>query len=311
MANCFCAVGSANTGSTGKEFEFKNVAFLLIAQLYANDGTRNKILSTDTVDDAYIADLVNQSDESKRFYVLGEFKNGELPLPDFITQSLSDGSTINVDLNPQTFSGELYKRTPRQLGNIASLSCNKIGFLAVDTCGNVLGEADSDETEMYPIAINTDAWGSRYQFASPTEASRGVITMEVDKTSNFKDYRFIASDLDTMGTAFNGVQDAFVTNVTGVTTTEFVFDLGFKVGKFNDNVALEGYTASDLELVNVTQDSIVSLSALTASATVSGRYTATFAAQTSADVVYLRSANTSGVFTKQGFEVLKEEITIP
>lgn len=311
MSNCFCAVTSANTGKSGKEFKFKNIAYLFIAQLYADDGTRNNVLSSDTVNDAYIADKVNQSDPSKRWYPLGYFNNGELPLPDFITQSLSDGSSINVDINPQTFTGELYTPTPRQLGNIASLACDKIGFIAVDTCGNLLLESNSDETEGYPIALNSNAWGSRFQFATATEASRGVITFEVDKLSNPKAYRFIQSDLDLQGIAFNGVLDAFVTNVAGASTTEFTFDIGFKTGLFSSDTAIEGLVVGDVELVNVTQDTVVTPSALTASATVDGRYTVTYAAQTSADVLYLRSANTTGVLTKQGFEIVREDVTIP
>lgn len=310
MSNCFCAVDSANTGKSGKEFKFKNVSHIFVSQLYANDGTRNKVLSSDTIDDAYIAEKVNQSDSSKRWYPLGQFKNGELALPDFITQSLNDGSTINVDINPQMFTGELYTPTPRQIGNIGALACNKIGFIAVDTCGNLLLEVNSDESEGYPISLNTDAWGSRYQFATATEASRGVITFEIDKLSNPRQYRFVDADLDLQALSFNGVLDAFVTNVTGITTTEFVFDLGFKTGLFNSNHPLEGVVAGDIELVNVTQDSVVSLSALTASATVDGRYTATFAAQTAADVVYPRSTDTTGVLTKQGFELNRTDITI-
>jgi len=311
MSNCFCAVSSANTGKSGKEFKFKNIAYIFAVQLFANDGTRNAVLSTDTVDDAYILDKVNQSDASKRWYPLGQFKNGELPLPDFITQSLSDGATINVDINPQTFTGELYTPTPRQLGNIGALACNKIGIIAVDTCGALLIEANSDETEGYPIAINTDAWGSRYQFATATEASRGVITWEIDKLSQPRAYRFIDAELDLQGLAFNGVLDAFVSNVTGATTTEFVFDLGFKTGLFADQHELEGFVVADVELVNATANTVVTPSALTADAVIAGRYTVTYAAQTPADVVYLRSANTAGVLTKQGFEIAREDVTIP
>lgn len=313
---CLCEDGSSNTGTTGKELDFHDIRLTLVSQRYADDGTRNEIDLSTLTDGKFttqdIIDLQNQSDPSKRWYVLGQFQNGEIPVPDLIDETLAGGATVNVSANPYSFTGQLYKRTPYQIANMQHLACNDIQAVFIDGCGSVMGETDSrsEPTKLYGIPLNKDAFTAQFMFGNRTEASKAMLRLEFDQLAKVGYWAYTLSDDLDLFAVQNGVQDALVTNVTSATTTELVFDLGFPIGNSTANSPLVGLASTDLELVNVTADTVVPLAGLTESATVKGRYTATFAAQTASDVVYLKSADTAGVFNKTGFEVLENRQTL-
>ena len=66
MANiCNCSLSLSNTGIPSKQSIAAVTKKLIFVKLYADDGTRNSIASTDTLDDAYFSAKVNNADASK------------------------------------------------------------------------------------------------------------------------------------------------------------------------------------------------------------------------------------------------------
>jgi len=104
---CECSSTLKNTGVPSSQRIIKDGTKLFAMRLFADDGTRNKIASTDTIDAAYVANLTNNADYSKRWYPIGEFRNVEDVRADPTTERICGGLTAITQKGVRTFTGRL------------------------------------------------------------------------------------------------------------------------------------------------------------------------------------------------------------
>ena len=73
--SCTCATGASNTGTPNCKVLMKNITALYVFQNIADDGTQNQIdLVTDTLNESFFIDKANQSDASKRWFLIKGLK---------------------------------------------------------------------------------------------------------------------------------------------------------------------------------------------------------------------------------------------
>lgn len=316
MSNIFCPCagsGSGNTGLTAKRYLQKVTRKLIAVRLYADDGTRNSIADTDTIDQAYIDAKINHSDASKRWYPIGEFVNVDRPTPDDLSETFNDGSSAITGQNPRTFTGFLLNTPPLYIAQLEALLCNPIGFYFVDACGSPQGEINSANNLLYPIAINNQSFSAKAVNATDTAVFKIQVTFEIKqsvKDSNLRQIKesvLSANSVDFLD--LEGLIDVTATAPTSITTTGFVTTLSADAGGFIEQTAVEGFTDADFALYNNTSDAAVVITSVTESP--AGTYTFVIPAQTSSDNLTLSSAVSGDAFVKTGFEITAVSFDIP
>ena len=67
---CSCETVMGNTGLPSCYKALTLATGIFMTPTYGNDGTKNVIDTTDTIDDAYILAAINNADQSKRWFPL-------------------------------------------------------------------------------------------------------------------------------------------------------------------------------------------------------------------------------------------------
>lgn len=308
MEFCACIGSILNTGTPTKQRVIASGVKLIAVRMKADDGTSNEIASNDVVDQAYIDALINNEDESKRWYPIGEFKNNEDVRADPVTESFSDGATMITQQGLRTFTGVLLNYAPAYLKALKSFKCQSFGLYVVDDCGGVTGSMTPDGTALRPIRVNEKSWNPSYIKASPTVGAKVQLAFEFSQLERDEYLRLISED-EIAGNVLDveGLLPLKAT-VTGISTTGFVAALAVDYDIFQDasKEVVPGWVSADFALFNKTTNLAVAITSVTEAP--EGTYTFVFPAQTSADVLELTNVKTTG--QKPGFG-LKETITIP
>lgn len=314
MSNIFCPCsggGKQNTGVNAKSIVPKVAKKMFFVPMLANDGTRNEIANTDTIDAAYLTAKLNASDSSKRWYPTGTWVNVDRPTPDDITESFNDGSSSITGQNPKTFTGFLLNTPYSYIQVLENLACDRIGVYFIDACGSPVGEKDSTGTKLYPVEINRSSLSFKPVEATDTTTFKLQLTFEIKQS--VKDQRMAMVKESALGDAdflgAEGLLDVDASDATAITTTGFTTSLSVDCGGFIESTAVEGFVLADFDLYNVTQDAAIVITSVTESP--AGTYVFVIPAQTSADVLRLTSATSGDAFVKEGFEIVALDITIP
>lgn len=306
MAFCFCdgSNASKNTGLTAqKPFSVKFGFFLV--PIFADDGTRNKILSTDTIDAAYLTARLNDTDASKRWYPVMNLKNVTDERADPSFESFTDNSRAITSLGLRTFVGWKLSVEPKFIEKLEAFRCNRFGVYYVDACGALQGEVNADCTELYPIEVQRESFEPRLITATDAATEKVQITFDQAQPVADKDLMMIPADNITADLKeATGLIDVTASEAVAPTTTEVQLDLAADYGGFGAKIPVEGWVLADFVAFNVTDDASVTLSSVTESASVPGRYTIVYPIQTAADVLRFTSS-------KDGFELAAFDIAIP
>ena len=132
MGACKCNVSLSNTGKPGCEPIFSVARGFVVAKLYADDGTKNRIDLTDTLDQAYFTALVNQADDSKRWFPIRGFKNVTSEKAETVFEEFEDTSKIKIREGLRSMSGLLPKGTPNYLSKLKGYECAEFGVYVID-----------------------------------------------------------------------------------------------------------------------------------------------------------------------------------
>ena len=294
MSLCSCDVSLQNTGSPSCAPIMGVAANFILVPLIANDGTFNYIDPTATFNDAYFTALINEADDSKRWYPTGKLKNVTTDRADPILETFEDGSSVFIRDGIRNFTAMIIKGSFELAKQFNANRCSTFGIFIVDLDGNILGTTKTGSNYLYPIACDAATFYAKPVFTTDTTIQKIMLMGQWDVLQKDDDLRMISASSITAANIVNlkGLMNVYTTIVSTSTTT-MVLDLYAKVGNIVTNYPIEGLVTADFvssdtgstsKMYNITDASDVTVTAAE-STTVDGRYTLTYTAQTVADVL--------------------------
>lgn len=288
---CPCTGSLLNTGTPKNQRLIKTGVKLVLVPLVADDGTRNEVLSTDTLDTAFFDGKFQNEDPSKRWYPLGEFRNVTNERADPITESFSDGSSAIVQQGIRTYQGWLIDYAPVYSSKIDSIACSDFGVYVLDECGDFYGSYCAGTVDsLRPIKVNKDSVEARAILQSDTLKAKVQLTFEFSQLEKDSSLRLIkGSELGTGVDllSYDGFIDANVDYVTTPPTTTLI--TAVVTQRYDDvfvDTTVTGLTVADFVIYNLTTAAAVVPSGVVEAPV--GTYAVTIPAQTSADKLRVR-----------------------
>lgn len=289
---CSCKTVMGNTGLPSCYKALTLATGIFMTPTYANDGTKNVIDTTDTIDDAYILAAINNADQSKRWFPLQKLNavTSERAEPTYDTRS--DGGNAFVKQGIRSFNFEIWEGGARFKKMLDKGRCREFSFFIINE-GRIIGlDLTDEQLELAPIRIAKDSLVVNYLFATDTTVEKVGVTFQFDQRENDGNLSYVEVADDADLTGYRGMLDIYSTHVSNILTATTV-KLFHKYGAANNKSALTGLLAADFALYNVTDTAAVTVISCTESP--EGTYLLTFAAQTEADVLRITP-------TKSGYD---------
>ena len=294
MSLCSCAVSLQNTGSPSCAPIMGVAANFILVPLIANDGTFNYIDPSATLNDAYFTALINEADDSKRWYPTGKLKNVTTDRADPILETFEDGSSVFIRDGIRNFTAMIIKGSFELAKQFNANRCSTFGIFIVDLDGNILGSTKSSDNYLYPISCDAATFYAKPVFTTDTTIQKIMLSGQWDVLQKDDDLRMISASSITAANIVNlkGLMNVYATIVSTSTTT-MVLDLFAKVGNIVTNYKIEGLVTADFvssdtgstsKMYNITDDSDLTVTAAE-STTIDGRYTLTYTGAVASDVL--------------------------
>jgi hypothetical protein len=269
-------------------------ANFILVPLIANDGTFNYIDPTDTLNDAYFTALINEADDSKRWYPTGKLKNVTTDRADPILETFEDGSSVFIRDGIRNFTAMIIKGSFELAKQFNANRCSTFGIFIVDLDGNILGTTKTGSNYLYPIAVDAATFYAKPVFTTDTTIQKIMLQGQWDVLQKDDDLRMISASSISAANIVNlkGLMNVYATIVSTSTTT-MVLDLYAKVGNIVTNYPIEGLVTADFvssdtgstsKMYNITDASDLTVAA-TESTTVDGRYTLTYTGAVASEVL--------------------------
>lgn len=286
--SCLCGEGMNNTGLATCLPAFKKTTGVLFVPLFANDGTRNKIDMSTTID---MTAHIQHIDKSKRFYPIQDLKDVELPVADAKFKTYKDGAKRKLADGIRSFKATMPEASSVLIGKLQGVSCSKFGVYLIDIDGQLRGIKSG--TNLYPVEIG--GFNAMFKDATDDEVNEGMIEFDFDillKVAQF--WILSATDLGVNPNELSGLVDANLTEVSsGATSTVLNISSDFGSGVATNPAPIVGLVTADFSAYNDTDSASVTLT-VAESTTVDGEYTLTYTSQTVADLVTIKVLPASG-----------------
>ena len=300
MANC-CSLTVANTGF-GCTPIMEVVEKFIEVSYFKNDGTINEIDLTDTFNLAYFTALVNNADETLRWYPLPFVKNMVDERADSDFETFDDKTKIerqvgirSVKTMITTLGNNAGAVSPQMVGKINDKKCKVSGLFGITKSKQLVGEMINDGY-LAPIRIDNGSISAKL-IKTGSGATTQKIDLAFDWHLDVQDERLRTIEPNEMSTdisLLNGLLDVTST-YSAIGQTSFKATLKTQYGSFLNPVLVEGLVAGDMALYNVTDSASVTIT--TAIESPDGTYTISYASQSAADVLRLTISKDGYDFT--------------
>ncbi len=252
MAGCNCNAGLGNTGRPGCVPIQSVTSKLIMVPLTANDGTLNGIDLSAPL--PTWNSLVNETDESKRWFPLPAFENVELPKAESQFEEANSGRMAFLREGKRSFTGELWGEdsTPTLLGKMKAGRCVNFGVFVVDVTGNLIGSKVGGY--LYPIPVDNQSWNPTFMFATDSTVQKIMLTFDFDRL--FDDstmYMITATEAGIDFNTLSGLIDVNLVVASQVALTSVTLDATFDYGTALNPILLQGVTGlTDWSIYDVT-----------------------------------------------------------
>jgi hypothetical protein len=224
---------------------------LILVPLQDNAGAYNRIDLQAAL--PVWANLINETDESQRWYPLPTFENVELPKADTIFEEANSGRMAYLRQGKRSFTGELwaYDSTPQFLGKLSSGRCVDFGIYVVDINGSLIGSKVGNY--LYPIPVDNQSWDPKLMFA--TDSTIQKIMLGFDWNRYFDESTLWMITADEASQNFNdlkGLLDVNLINPVQVANTSIQVDATFDYGTALNPLKFKGAVLADFDLYDNT-----------------------------------------------------------
>lgn len=260
MAGCNCDAGLSNTGQPSCVPIQSVTSSLIMVPLKDSLGVRNGIDLSTTL--PVWEDLINELDESKRYFPLPQFENVELPKADSLFEEANSGKMAFLRQGKRSFMGELWGEdsTPTLLGKLQAGRCVAFGIYIVDVNGNLVGSKENGF--LYPIPVDEQSWNPVFNFATDSTVQKIMLGFDFNRLFDESTMYMITGA--EAGVDFNGLSgliDVNLTEVSQVTLTTLVFKAFFDYGTAINPIIFSGALATDFALLNTDTGTALPISA--------------------------------------------------
>lgn len=283
---CLCGTGLLNTGTPNCIKAFEKVTGAFYVPLYDNDGNRNSLDMSTSID---ITAKTQAADASQRWYPIQKLKDVELTTAESRFETAKDGSKFKLANGIKSFKGMIYESGSVFTSKLQGVSCQRVGIVLFDIDGNARGTKDG--SNFYPIEIG--GHDAIFEDATDDNVAKTSISFDFDILLKISRYWILsATDLGANPNEVVGLVDANMTN-GAITATTFVATITDDYGYGLDTQLSEvvGLVSADFSGYNQTTEASVAVTSVEGA---DGVYTFTFAAQTAADVVRINVLPISG-----------------
>lgn len=272
---CNCEQGLSNTGVPACVPIQSVTSTLIMVPLADSTGVANAIDLTAAV--PVWADLVNEADESKRWFPLPAFENVELPKADSQFEEANSGRMAFLRQGKRSFSGELWAddSSPTLLSKLQNNRCVEFGVFIVDVNGNLVGSQVGDK--LLPIPVDNPSFDPKYMFATDSTVSKIMVGFDFDRL--FDEGTMYMIQPDEAGINFNdlkGLIDVNFADFSEVANTSVTFNAEFDYGTAYNKILLKGLVGADFALYNNTTSTSETLGVVTENLPLEGNYTVNF-----------------------------------
>lgn len=294
MAICSCDYSLQNTGLPNCNYVLKYAIAAMLVPMRDSAGTANKIASGATVNDAYILGKFNDTDKTQRFYYLKNLKNANIGTPaEPVYQTFDDNSKVKIDNGITSASFIFAASSPTFLSKMQSFECEQMGIYFIDKEGYIIGIASGND--LLPIEIAQNSMNSQPTYGTPTTTYQITTSFDWAQSVDHGDVRSWENTVNWSSSTIASLLDVSGLLSGGVAQTTFTVDLFYDYGSLNNKLPAEGLVIGDFSLYNETDAASITLTTVTESTTVPGRYVFVYPSQTVADVLTLSGS-------KQGFK---------
>ena len=264
MANC-CSLTVANTGF-GCTPIMEVVEKFIEVSYFKADGTINEIDLTDTFNLAYFTALVNNADETLRWYPLPFVKNMVDERADSDFETFDDKTKIERQVGIRcvktmitTLGNNAGAVSPQMVGKINDKKCKVSGLFGITKSKQLVGEMINDGF-LAPIRIDNGSISARL-IKTGSGATTQKIDLAFDWHLDVQDERLRTLEADEMSTDISLLTGLL--DVTAVYTNVFASSMKMKLktifGTAVNPVLVEGIIAGDITLYNVTESAAITI----------------------------------------------------
>ena len=285
---CLCGTGLENTGTPNCVKAFEKVTGMFYVPMYDNDGNRNSLDLSTTVN---ITAKTQAADPSQRWYPITKLKDVELPTAESRFETAKDGSKFKLANGIKSFKGMIYESGSMFTSKLQGVSCQRVAVALFDIDGNMRGIKDG--SLLYPIEIG--GHDAIFEDATDDNVAKTSISFDFDILLKISRYWILsATDLGANPNTLAGLIDANMANgAIGATTFVVTITDDYGSGLDAELSPVEGLVSADFSGYNNTTALSVAVTSVE-SAVIPGEYTLTFLAQTAADVVLITVLPASG-----------------
>lgn len=296
MANCLCGV----MPTFGQPSCYQTMGYPVkigFQDVKDSSGASNGILPTDTLNDAFISGLINQTDVSKRLMLTPSVVNYTGNRDEMLSYTANNVNYKASEGNRPIQFEIIEGATPQLLGELKKLECRNVMFYGITDESQLTGNG-KDDNLLRGYKIEKGTFDARFVGNQREDTARIVVSFVVSIVEKDEDGRFIAYDQSSLA---NGVLTVdllsyvdlipvVMETATSATVTGFVTDINNYYGAMYDPSEFIGGVVGDFTLYNETSAAAVVITSVTESP--DGTYTFVTPAQTIADVMTLTFAKT-------------------
>ena len=309
MANCLCGV-MPTFGQPGCYQTMGYPVKIGFQDVKDSSGASNGILATDTLNDAFISALINNSDTSKRLMLTPSVVNFTGNREEMLTYTANNVNYKASEGNRPVQFEIIEGATPQLLGELKKLECRNIMFYGITDESQLTGNG-KDANLLRGYKVEKGTFDARFVGNQREDTARIVVSFVISIVEKDEDAAFIAYEPDSTADGILTVDllsyvdliPVVMGAASSITTTGFVSKIDTIYGAKFDAAVFSGGVLADFTLYNETTASSVTITSVTEAP--DGTYTFVIPAQTSADVLTL-------TFAKTGFYAASTlSITIP
>jgi len=265
---CNCDMGLSNTGRPNCLPLQSVTSKLILVPLQDNAGAYNYIDLTVALPNW--TGLVNDPDESQRWYPLPAFENVEMPKADTVFEEANSGRMAYLRQGKRSFTGELwaYDATPQFLGKLSSGRCVEFGVYIVDINGSLVGSKVGDY--LYPIPVDNQSWNPTMMFATDSTVQKIMLAFDFNRFFDESTMWMITADEAIDFNTLKGLLDVNLINPVQVANTSIQVDATFDYGTALNPLKFKGAVLADFSIYDNTNAAVFPITAV--SEPVDGQY---------------------------------------
>lgn len=315
MSLCSCNDDVKNFGQPNCVGILERPQKLIFTHRVANDGTVNKISSSDTIDDTFVSGKVNETDQSKKWFFSPVINKVNDTRAENNTFEI-DGFKINTSKGVRTFAFTVVDGAcPEMADAFESMACRDMAFWTASITDQIGGNGRV-ANELNPFRMKKKTMRVLYQPPNKENETPAMVMVAFDISELEKDgdIAFIDNgtgdnDVQVVISDYTGLVDVEMKAATNITTTTFRVPIDLIYGAQFDKEEFVGGVIGDFTLVEIDPTpgsiTITSVTEVAATDTTPHYYAFVIPTATSADVLRL-------TFAKTGFQALGTiDITIP